>query len=189
MNKIKVNLLHVTPEIVVIKAVSKPYATEKANRELVKKVGLIYKHQSVLEHITMNFEILGISRLCLQELVRHRIASYTVESTRFTLQKLDIEKHFSEYFVIPHELKDNNAYKNYCEKRLHSLYYNQNKNDVKKYFLPENFRTNLIMSINLRAFLNFLELREASGAHFEIKHLANLMRTEIESTYIGELIK
>ena len=45
------------------------------------------------------------------------------------------------------------------------------------------------MSINLRAFLNFLELREASGAHFEIKHLANLMRTEIESTYIGELIK
>lgn len=38
-------------------------------------------HHSVFEHIYYTFEIDGISRALLQELVRHRIASYSVKST------------------------------------------------------------------------------------------------------------
>ena len=189
MDRIKVELLHVTPKEVVIKAVAKPYKNETADLKLVKKVGMLYKHESILEHITLNFEILGISRLCLQELARHRIASYTVESTRFTLQKLDMNNFdLTDYFVFPDELCDNQDYHDKCYNDLYELSELDLKNDLKKYFLLENFKTNLIMTINLRSFLNFLNLREAKEAHFEIKHLAKLMREEASKTYIKELI-
>lgn len=189
MDKIKVSLLHTTPKEVVLKAVGMPYETEKVDLKLVKKVGFILKHESVLEHINLSFEILGISRLCLQELARHRIASYTVKSTRFTLQKLDLLKNINNYCVIPEDLKNNSDYLDYCYESLAQIKISKNKNDIKKYFLPENFRTNLIMTINLRSFLNFLNLRLANDSHFEIKHLAGLMKKEALKTYLGELIK
>ncbi len=39
---------------------------------------------SVLEHISFTFLIEGISRVCSHQLVRHRIASYTQESQRYS---------------------------------------------------------------------------------------------------------
>ena len=50
----------------------------------VIKVG----HESVLEHITITYEINNISRACLQELARHRHISLSVESTRHTLKRI-----------------------------------------------------------------------------------------------------
>ena len=44
-------------------------------------------HESVLEHITLTFEVNDLSRACLQELARHRHTSLSVESTRHTLKK------------------------------------------------------------------------------------------------------
>lgn len=194
MDKIKVNLLHITPQEVVINAVSKPYKNEKASLSLVKKVGYVYKHESVLEHITLNFEILGISRLCLQELARHRIASFTVESTRFTLQKIEKNAPLSDYFVFPdfksETLKSN--YEDYCRERLDELMKFREdesvKNDELKYYLSENFRTNLIFTINLRSLINFLKLRSPKQAHFEIRHLALLIIEKLKNTYISEIV-
>ncbi len=40
---------------------------------------------SVLEHVTLTFYIEGCSRVCTHQLVRHRIASYTMESQRYSL--------------------------------------------------------------------------------------------------------
>jgi len=54
---------------------------------LLDRVGNQFKHASVLEHISFNFYIKGISRCCLQELARHRMASLSVKSTRYTLNK------------------------------------------------------------------------------------------------------
>jgi hypothetical protein len=52
------------------------------------RVGNKYRHASILEHVTYNFSIEGISRACLQELARHRMASLSVKSTRYTLKEL-----------------------------------------------------------------------------------------------------
>ncbi len=52
------------------------------DKELINRVGNKFKHGSVLEHLVYNFDIKGISRACLQELARHRIASLSVKSTR-----------------------------------------------------------------------------------------------------------
>lgn len=192
MKNIKADLIHYTPENCIVNAVAKPYKNERASVELAKKVGVILKHESILEHISLNFDIRGISRLCLQELVRHRIGSYTVESTRYTLQKLDTKVDLKQCFVFPPFESEMTLcdYESYCENSLYVLCSMKKrlKNDQLKYFLPENFRTNLSMTINLRSFRNFLELRDSESAHFEIRHLSKLMRAEVEKTYIGEFL-
>jgi len=47
-----------------------------------------YFHESTLEHVVLNFNIKNTSRGVLQELARHRIASFSVQSTRYTLSDL-----------------------------------------------------------------------------------------------------
>lgn len=56
--------------------------------DLLKQLSFVAFHNSVLEHNVMTFIIKGTSRGVLQELVRHRIASYSVRSTRYTLDEL-----------------------------------------------------------------------------------------------------
>ena len=58
------------------------------DKELIDRVGNKYKHASTLEHLNYTFYIQGISRACLQELARHRIASLSVKSSRYTLKEL-----------------------------------------------------------------------------------------------------
>lgn len=84
-------------------AIGKPYKNDKPSKELLSKIVKVYKHESCAEHIVFNFDITGISRAVLQELARHRIGSFTVESTRFCLKKIlknykeDVEREVNEY--------------------------------------------------------------------------------------------
>jgi len=67
----------------------------KKDKELIHRVGNKMKHASTLEHLVYTFYIQGISRACLQELARHRIASLSVKSTRYTTSReLKFEKPF-----------------------------------------------------------------------------------------------
>ncbi len=45
-------------------------------------------NSSTLEHLVYSFYIQDISRALLQELARHRVASLSVKSTRYTLKEL-----------------------------------------------------------------------------------------------------
>jgi len=56
------------------------YSEESARKWLLKSV----EFPSVLEHVTFTFLIEDISRVCSHQLVRHRIASYTQESMRYS---------------------------------------------------------------------------------------------------------
>ena len=49
------------------------------------------------------------------------------------------------------------------------------ENDYSKYSMPENFKTNLVMTINARSLQNFLELRSSKHALWEIQLLAKAM--------------
>ena len=95
-----VNLLHHTPLEVADIAICKCYGNEPhSDKEKVKarinRVANVSKHASTIEHLSYSFDIDGISRACLQELARHRIASYTVKSSRYVLSKeLKNEKPF-----------------------------------------------------------------------------------------------
>jgi thymidylate synthase (FAD) len=58
------------------------------NSKLLYNLAWVHFHHSILEHINFTFEIKGIPRGVLQELSRHRLASYSVKSTRYTLNDI-----------------------------------------------------------------------------------------------------
>ena len=75
-------------DIAICKCYSNTPHTEDSKRiNRINKVANVSKHASVIEHLVYSFDIDGISRACLQELARHRIASYTVKSSRYVLSK------------------------------------------------------------------------------------------------------
>lgn len=152
----------------------------KIDLALIDRVGNQLKHASTLEHLFYNFYIKGISRACLQELARHRIASLSVKSTRYTLKELKNESEFkpndfenaSRYIVLTSNEFVDNASINALENLRQIL--NQNTSlDIAKYCLPESYKTELSWSINARSLQNFLNLRSSKSALWEIRNLAN----------------
>lgn len=51
--------------------------------EMLREIG----HESPLEHVSFTFGVEGISRTCLAQLTRHRIASFNVQSQRYVGKK------------------------------------------------------------------------------------------------------
>jgi thymidylate synthase (FAD) len=92
----EVKLINYTPIEVADLAISKCWGTECYSgdkmRSRMDRVANKHKHGSTIEHLVYSFDIDGISRACLQELARHRIASYSVKSSRYTLKELKGEK-------------------------------------------------------------------------------------------------
>ena len=207
----QVKLLHYTPLWVASKAIRKCWASEDKSdtctydasadpdgledtyedggviigpkdKALIERVGNKNKHSSTLEHINYSFDIDGISRACLQELARHRHASLSVKSTRYTLKELKKESSFTslgcnfskaeKYIVLIDE-----SYTNTCSikalEELRQLLIAGISNDKAKYCLPEAYKTSLVLTVNARSLQNFLSLRTDKAALWEIRDLAN----------------
>ena len=149
------------------------------DKELIDRVGNKFKHSSTLEHLSYNFYIKGISRALLQELARHRMASLSVKSTRYTLKELRGEETFKEndferaskYLVLTDvEMVDTMSIK--ALENLRIVLQSGISNDKAKYCLPESYKTELTWSINARSLQNFLYLRSDKAALWEIRELA-----------------
>jgi len=212
MNRISVKLLHYTPMLVLLKALTMPYKNKKADLTLAEKVLNAMKHESVGEHVYISFLIDGVSRSELQEHMRHRIASTTCESTRFTLQKLlddfnsendeKMNDFIDRYFVIPEFIPDKWQSHNHYFRFIQELrecyemfvkkldYWKDEKvdNDYIKFALPEGYRTRFVWTINLRSLNNFIKLRSAPNAHFEIQSVANKILNVLKNTYVERLV-
>lgn len=155
-----------------------------------KPLNILDKDEA-LEHCVYSFNIKGISRLCLQELARHRLASYSVKSTRYTLKTLANELPFvtsdkeraSKYINLTGDLFVD-TYSIMALNNLRLAIINEAKNDIAKYCLPECWKVDLVWTINMRSLMNFLELRLANGAHFEIRELANNVLKTIPQQHI-----
>ncbi|MCR2064883.1 MULTISPECIES: FAD-dependent thymidylate synthase [Campylobacter] len=152
------------------------------DKELIDRVGNKFKHASTLEHLNYNFYIQEISRACLQELARHRHASFSVKSTRYTLKELRNESEFKEndfenarrYLVLcGNEAVDNASIK--ALENLRVILQTSISLDLAKYCLPESYKTELTFSINARSLQNFLSLRSSKSALWEIRALARTM--------------
>ena len=182
-NQAKVELLHYTPLSVSDQAIGQCWNTGCYEGDALAKrmvrVANKNKHKSTIEHIVYNFHISGISRALLQEIARHRIASPTVKSTRYTLKELKNIGPFAEYdfvgaskFIV---LTGNDQVDNASIKALNNLQTilkSGVSNDIAKFCLPESYKTELVWTINARSLQNFLELRTASSALWEIQNLA-----------------
>lgn len=138
------------------------------------------EHESILEHITLTYEVKKLSRACLQELARHRHISLSVESTRHTikekLKEIDKMAGIIEDF-LPILIKGSEsaffwheeylAWFSRLVKQLPDL-----SNDELKYYIPELWPTNLIMTANIRELRHIVKLRTAPAALQEFQKIA-----------------
>lgn len=150
--------------------------TDPASRE--KMADLIRRcirsgHTSVLEHVSFTFAISGVSRALSHQLVRHRLASYSQQSQRYVTFS-DIE------YVCPPSLRDaTSADRAYflaaMESAVHA-YQDMIADGVPaedaRFVLPAAVSTNLVMTMNCRELLHFLDERCCSKAQWEIHDLA-----------------
>ncbi len=182
----KVTLMHHTPLNVCAHAIrtcwqsfDKGDSGGEKDKALIDRVGNKYKHASTLEHLVYTFYIQGISRALLQELARHRMASLSVKSTRYTLKELKECEPFelddfegaSKYIVLTGN-KDVDSASILALNNLQSLLKKGISNDIAKYALVESYKTELTWTINARSLQNFLSLRSNKSALWEIRNLA-----------------
>lgn len=182
----KVELLHFTPIMIAVNAIRTCYnSCDKSDDLGEKDIKLLQsiiknKHLSTIEHLSYNFKISGISRALLQELSRHRIASLSVKSTRYTLRELKNvnQDELKDYLVKISDTID--EYNRFRLATMQALINEQNlSNDELKYMLPEAFKTELMLTINARSLRNLLELRLSSKALKEFRELAKAIYREI----------
>ena len=156
------------------------------DKELIDRVGNKFKHASTLEHLVYTYYIKGISRALLQELARHRMASLSVKSTRYTLKELKKEVPFTnadceraqKYLVMTGvEIVDDMSVK--ALENLRIVLSKGISNDKAKYCLPESYKTELTYTINARSLQNFITLRSDKSALWEIRDLANKLYNEL----------
>lgn len=146
--------------------------------ELIDRVGNKFKHASTLEHLNYTFYIQDISRALLQELARHRMASLSVKSTRYTLKELRdeinlIDKKTASKYVV---FTGNSLIDDFSIQALINLQFalkSNISNDIAKYCIPESYKTELTWTINARSLQNFISLRSSKQALWEIRQLAH----------------
>ena len=138
---------------------------------------LTKQHESVIEHVSASVRIItdrGVSH----ELVRHRLASYTQESTRYC--SYNQGKFGGELTVIRpvYFLEDSPAWYRWCsamqDAENHYLLLINNYGcsaQEARAVLPNSLKTELIMTANLRQWLHVLKLRTAKEAHPQMRAL------------------
>lgn len=120
------------------------------------------EHDSVLEHVSMTFDIVT-SRNITHELVRHRLSSYSQESTRYI-------RYGNVRYIAPPCIYDDELERN--EKQYLELIQigvpPQDARDV----LFGCVATNIKVTMNLRQLRTFLKTRLRSGNHPMMRKLA-----------------
>ncbi len=182
----QITLLHYTPLDVCAHAIrtcwqsfDKSDEGGEKDKALIDRVGNKFKHASTMEHLVYTFYIQGISRALLQELARHRLASPSVKSTRYTLKELKEGEPFieddyigAEKFIVltGNALVDSASIK--ALNNLQAILKSGVSNDIAKFCLPESYKTELTWTINARSLQNFLTLRSNKAALWEIRKMA-----------------
>lgn len=145
-------------------------------------------HESVLEHSCMTVEFNNVSRGFTHELVRHRIASYTQESTRYVDESdfyvvVPPEKDFEEKLVELH-LPDGNKIKVSLKEwvDLNEQMYRGLREagwipqDARQ-ILPIGIKAQIVITANFREWRHIFKLRTSPGAHWEIRQvMQNLLK-------------
>ncbi len=135
-------------------------------------------HESILEHINLTYSIKRISRALLQELSRHRHISLSVESTRHTLRKFIATKRLIDVTECDEDrLNFVLSFADFARKHP------ELPNDELKYFIPEFWPVNLVLTSNVRELRHILSLRTAPAALKEFRELARAMYEAVPEQY------
>ena len=148
---------------------SKRSETREGREKFLKNL-IAVDHGSIIEHGNLSF-LVTTDRACANQIVRHRVASYSQESSRYVdLSKLDI--------VLDNSYNDfeRSLIKAACSGIIRA-YENIGGNkkstrDKARAILPQCTATRLYMTMNFREIRHFLKLRLDKAAHQSIREVA-----------------
>lgn len=143
-------------------------------------------HWSVLEHAHFNFYLEGVSRSLTHELVRHRHLSFSQESQRYVAQPPRV-------VVPPNATADEEHGILYCSAYVYEQYKaldqgllggktgltRKQQREKSRAVLPNCFATNIMVSGNLRSWLEFLQKRLSPAADAEMQQVAGFIKEEL----------
>ncbi len=157
-------------------------------------------HESVLEHSAMTVEFNNVSRGFTHELVRHRLASYTQESTRYVDEsdflvvvppdkdpdekviKIEISKRIEKDFpgAACQVQRFRLSFKEWMEineQAYRSLRKAGWPPQDARQVLPIGTKAQIVVTANFREWRHILKLRTALSAHWEIRRvMTNLLK-------------
>lgn len=139
--------------------------------------GLIKRgHEAVLEHASVTVKFV-VDRGVSHEIVRHRLASYCQESTRYcNYSKEDFGSEIT--FIIPEYLEYKSEGWNIWKSAMKAaedayfklLEFGLSPQEARA-VLPNSTKTEIIMTANLREWRHFFKLRCANAAHPQMKEV------------------
>ncbi len=101
--------------------------SRKSNNNIVFEMG----HSSVAEHAVFNIDVIGVSRLLVEEIEKFRLCSFTEKSQRYVL--------FNNDFVIPEEIKQAGMTDLYVATvKMQNDYYSQLYEQLRPYVFAQN---------------------------------------------------
>ena len=141
-------------------------------------------HESVLEHEKLTVRFI-CDRGVTHELVRHRIASYSQESTRYCNYSQD--KFGNELtFIKPcFWSEDSDNYKMWLESMeyLESVYNKMIEAGAKpeeaRSILPNSLKTEIVVTMNMREWRHYFKLRTSPAAHPQIREISKALLEEL----------
>lgn len=142
-------------------------------------------HESVLEHASITVRFV-CDRSVSHEIVRHRIASFSQESTRYCNYSNDRFRN-EITFIKPCFLEEGTGgYKLWkqamfvAEKEYFDLLNWGFTPQEARSVLPNSTKTEIIMTANLREWRHFLKLRTAKAAHPQMRELTVPLLHELQ---------
>lgn len=155
---------------------------DEAVRRVLKTI-ISSGHTSALEHASYTFAIDGVSRALTHQLVRHRLASYNQQSQRYVSYAEE-----PNFVVPPNIAAQPGALKRF--KAANAAAFAEYRALIEagiapedaRYLLPNAMETKIVVTMNVRELLHFLELRCCKRAQWEIRALGLAMLDLVEPT-------
>jgi len=179
--------------LIIEKAGRVSHQSEKAEITLETATKFIKKlirlgHESVLEHSSLTVLFNNVSRGFTHEIVRHRIASFTQESTRY----VDYQEEIS--CIVP-QFRDENQKIELEDGRKLSCY--EMFSEIEKFYralrkagwhpqdarqiLPIGIKSQIVVTANFREWRHIFTLRCDKSAHWEIRYVLCELLEELKS--------
>ena len=158
-------------------------SAEKFVRNILKR-----GHEAVIEHASLTVRF-TCNRGVSHEIVRHRLAAYCQESTRYcnySKECFDSEITVIRPTYMAPGMKDFEIWEkamNSCENAYFDLLdYGCTPQEARS-VLPNSLKTEVVMTADMREWRHFIRLRCAPAAHPDMRVVARLLYDLLKSTY------
>ena len=157
---------------------SEDQITDKSSEKFVEML-IKRGHLSVLEHEKITVKVIcdrGISH----ELVRHRIASYSQESSRYVNHAKKEITFIKPFFFLENTFQFDCWIQQmqYAETAYMELIKAGAKPEQARSILPNSLKTEIVITMNLRSWRHFFALRTHKTAHSQMREITIPMLAE-----------